>query len=131
MFQFVYISTMVQAAQPAQIDDILAVSRRNNVAGEVTGLLLHRGRRFMQVLEGERDPVLATVARIRSDPRHKAIVALSERALPERQFGNWAMASDRDLSADDLLARVDQLTAAVGVNLRAQFMGYAGLAAVG
>lgn len=129
MFQFVYISTMAAVVDADQIGAILSVSRRNNATTHLTGLLLHRGRRFMQVLEGRRDDVLATVGRIRSDPRHMAIVALSERAVPERQFGAWAMASDRELPVEQMMARIDQLTAHASPNLRAQFMGYAGMTA--
>lgn len=127
MFQFVYISTAARNRVEDQVDDILALSRRNNSGAGVTGVLLHRGRRFLQVLEGDRDDVMTTVARIERDPRHIAIVPLSTRETAVREFGDWSMASDRDQSPADVLARIDLLTKDANANLRAQFMSYAAL----
>lgn len=45
----------------------------------------------MQVLEGERSVVKALFETIEKDPRHRAILLVSERAVPERVFGEWAM----------------------------------------
>jgi hypothetical protein len=131
MFQFVYISTVATPSPDDPVPAILARSRRNNRSVGLTGVLLHRGRRFLQVLEGERAAVEATVARIRQDPRHKAIVALSEREVTARAFGDWAMASDSELSPDGIVSVVDRLTANASRNLRAQFMSYAALDTTG
>ena len=125
MFQFVYISTQSRSITTDISADILSVSRRNNDRAGVSGVLLQRGRRFLQVLEGERDAVMNAIARIRSDPRHMAIVALSERQLAKPEFGNWAMASDRDMPADAVVAKIDMLTRDAAPNVRAQFMSYA------
>ena len=61
MLQLVYIST---SRAPLISDDllnsVLTVSRRNNAAAGISGLLVAGGRRFLQALEGPRDAVEAT-----------------------------------------------------------------------
>ena len=130
MLQIVYISTARQPASPAQLREILAISRRNNAQAEVTGLLLAGGRRFLQALEGPDRAVLATFDRIRTDPRHGAIVALSIKAIEAREFGDWSMAFEEGGAgeATDLRASVAELVSTLADrSLRAQFTGFAEL----
>lgn len=93
MHRLLYISTTRTPITPALLDDILAASRRRNAAAGITGLLVAGGRRFLQVLEGERAAVEQTFARICDDPRHHAVVRLSEGPIAARNFPNWAMGS--------------------------------------
>lgn len=93
MHRLLYISTSRAPITPALLDDILRVSRRNNVDSGVTGLLIAGGSRFLQVLEGEADSVHATYRRIAADPRHFASVILHDAAVDARTFGAWAMGS--------------------------------------
>lgn len=91
MIRLLYISTARDACGPDELADILRVSRRNNAAADITGLLIAGGQRFLQILEGPDAAVQTTFDRIRSDPRHFAPVVLSRRAVDERLFGQWAM----------------------------------------
>lgn len=126
MFQLVYISSAKDMVAAQTVADILAVSRRNNARAGITGLLVVGGRRFLQALEGPEQGVLATYARIQADPRHRACVLLSARAVSERAFGQWSMAHDGDGSA--LQETVAALVACIDEpNLRAQFTGFAQL----
>ena len=129
MLQLVYISTSRQPLDPQALDQILAVSRRNNAKAGVTGLLLSGGRRFLQVLEGPEHQLHATFDRIAADPRHFAIVELSKREIMSRQFGEWAMAYNAGGEAgegSDLRDAVRKLIAPLGDrDLRAQFTGFA------
>lgn len=129
MQQLVYISTARQPFGPESLDDILATSRRNNGAAQMTGLLLVGGRRLLQALEGPEEAVAAAFARIKADPRHFAIVELSNKRVERRQFGQWAMAHHSAGSDDaraSLKAKVDELTATLqDRNLRALFAGFA------
>jgi hypothetical protein len=129
VLQLVYISTARQQPTPEELDQILAVSRRNNERAGVTGLLLAGGRRFLQALEGPETAVLATYARISADPRHFAVVQLSCRQLDERQFGTWAMAFEQGGATNpraDLKRTIETLIAPLtDRNLRAQFTGFA------
>jgi hypothetical protein len=95
MIQVTYISTAAYNISEEAVAEILAVSRRNNAAAGLTGLLLYDGRRFLQALEGASASVDAAFQRIKADPRHRAIVLLSSREIGERDFARWAMAAER------------------------------------
>ena len=131
MYQLTYISTARPGLIDADIDAILASSRRHNNRNGVTGILVYDGKRFLQALEGERDAVELTYHRIKADPRHRATVQLSLRDIGKREFGMWDMAAHRSSHvamggtiADD----VDALVADVpDANTRALFSSFARL----
>jgi hypothetical protein len=129
MIRLTYISSAARDLRPEAIDDILAASRRNNRRDRITGLLLHDGRRFLQVLEGTVPSVEAAYARILKDTRHRACVKLDERAVETRMFGEWDMACRRlDATADGstLSETVDRMVAQVPEpNVRALFESFA------
>jgi hypothetical protein len=130
MLQLVYISTAKAPVDAALLEAILAVSRRNNVKADVTGLLVAGGRRFLQVLEGPDQAVLATYARIQHDPRHKAFVLLSCKQVQDRAFGDWSMAyqAGGDPGETGLREAVVKLTETLeDRTLRAHFTGFAEL----
>lgn len=130
MIQICYISTARPTVVPADVDAILAVSRRNNQRVRVTGLLLYNGKRFLQLLEGPVDAVEATYRRIAADPRHFALVRLSERTIEAREFGDWDMTFQRfagALDRSELSSKVADLTSRASPNVRALFNSYAAL----
>lgn len=90
MRQLLYVSSSV-AGQNADLPAILHQSRRKNAAVGITGLLYTDGTRFLQVLEGAENSVGPTFDRIRADPRHRAVVVLSDRTIEAREFGDWSM----------------------------------------
>jgi hypothetical protein len=94
-------------------------------------LLVSGGRRFLQVLEGPDQAVLATYARIQGDPRHRAFVLITCQGVAERAFGDWSMAYREGgihVADDRLHTAVEALTARIAdPNLRAQFSGFAKL----
>jgi hypothetical protein len=91
MFQYVYVSSAVKAMSDRELADLLEVSRRKNLEADLTGLLLYLHGGFIQLLEGEKDDVLATVARIDQDPRHRGIIVLLEAECKKRDFADWSM----------------------------------------
>ncbi|MEG3124428.1 BLUF domain-containing protein [Sphingomonas sp. GB1N7] len=91
MLRLLYISTSRHPHDHAEVEQILRVSRRNNFAANVTGLLVAGGKRFLQVLEGPEQSVQATYDRICRDPRHFAAVTLNKRTCDERLFPAWSM----------------------------------------
>uniref|UniRef100_E6VPR9 BLUF domain protein n=1 Tax=Rhodopseudomonas palustris (strain DX-1) TaxID=652103 RepID=E6VPR9_RHOPX len=76
----------------AEIERILASSRRNNDAFDITGALIFNCGFFAQVLEGPRDHVERIFEAIRQDRRHGKIQVMSTAEVESRQFPNWAMA---------------------------------------
>lgn len=123
MRQILYISSKSPNAT-ISVHAILAQSCRNNQAADVTGLLYTDDRRFLQVLEGEADAVAATFARIKADPRHQAVVILSDRTIAAREFGTWSMAHRQPSDAPDLFDdRLERLLEGASDSLRGTFTG--------
>ncbi|MCD2325281.1 BLUF domain-containing protein [Sphingomonas sp. IC-56] len=105
---------------------ILEKSRVNNTRDSITGLLYSDGTRFLQALEGPAEKVQAAYTRIKADPRHRAVVMLSERAIEEREFGDWAMAHKTPGSDEQaFIDRVSALAASASPNVRATFESFA------
>ena len=128
MLQLTYISTAKPGMTEAMVGDILTVSRWNNAAAGVTGLLLYDGHRFLQALEGQPEEVLATFTRVKSDPRHRAVVLLAQAEVETRTFGDWAMAAQRVgvATGNSLADLVDDLTERVkDPNMQATFRSFA------
>ncbi|MCX6119307.1 MAG: BLUF domain-containing protein [Proteobacteria bacterium] len=57
LFQIVYKSTSKHLIGSKEIETILEVARRKNEQNGVTGLLMVRGKVFIQLLEGDRKAV--------------------------------------------------------------------------
>ena len=92
MLSLVYVSTSTKLLSAEELLDILKVSRVNNAAKEITGLLLYKGGNFMQALEGPDEAVLELYEKIKTDPRHKNAFLISKEQIHSRQFSNWGMA---------------------------------------
>lgn len=110
--RLIYVSASRLAPDPAhaaaELDGILAVSRRNNERDGVTGALLFSPWGFAQALEGPPRAVEATLARIAADPRHVEVAVLARGPARVRAFARWAMAAaaaDADADALAMLAR--------------------------
>ena len=126
MLQLIYVST-ARAGATIDLDQILACSQRNNRRDGITGLLHHRGRRFLQALEGEPALVEAAYTRISADPRHFAMVVLSRREVATREFGEWAMAVDDGTGS--IVAQVAKLVEGAAPSVRGTFEGFAAVRA--
>lgn len=98
MIQIVYCSEASEDFSPQQLVALLEKSRANNRVRGLSGMLLYRAGRFLQVLEGDATHVRALVARIGKDARHHGIVLLSETQIESREFPDWSMGF-ADLSA--------------------------------
>ena len=59
------------------INSILASSARNNPEAGITGLLVATETHFLQILEGEFEPLNATFERIARDTRHDTVQLIS------------------------------------------------------
>ena len=126
MEQLIYISTSRAPIRPAngEVQEILTVSRRNNARDQLSGLLVVGGRRFLQVLEGSKEALDRTYARITADQRHFALVQLARKQITQRSFPEWDMGYEVEGRA--LTEIVGQLLADVeDPVLRAQVEGFA------
>lgn len=101
MFQLTYVSAARVGLMWTDVDAIVVTSRRNNHCNHITGLLVHDGARFLQVIEGERETVELLYARIRADPRHVDPMVIAARAVAERAFSAWDLACQEVITIDD------------------------------
>lgn len=126
MRQVIYISTATAEARAGDASVILEASRRNNARDDITGLLYFDGKRFLQALEGDARALDQVLSRIEADPRHRALVILTDRTIDAREFGDWAMAYRAPgMDAERFLTRVGDLVATASPAVRATFTGFA------
>lgn len=92
----IYVSDATAPMTQEGFDALLRQSRAYNRASGITGCLLHRDGHFMQLLEGRRESVLALMAHIRADTRHRNVRTVIEIPMRRRVFTDWSMAL-RDL----------------------------------
>jgi hypothetical protein len=97
----VYMSSATEPFDDDALEAVLAHARERNTEDGLTGLLLHRDGRFMQLLEGPYDAVLSTYRRILADDRHDSVRLLAEESIHTRRFPEWSMGFDREASDGD------------------------------
>ena len=88
----VYTSTATRVLTDDDLAELLRQCVRNNEESGLTGMLLHRDGRFMQVLEGPDDAVRDVFAVIAADTRHTEVRLLLDESITERAFPAWKMA---------------------------------------
>ena len=91
MYRLVYLSTATVRFSDEELEKLLIIARENNDPLNVTGLLILKGRSFLQCLEGPKESVLQIFSKIEKDERHNAIVKVIEEEDNERYFPNWSM----------------------------------------
>ncbi len=91
--QLIYISEPF-GFDEAMLGGILVQARRNNPALGITGCLVCRQDMYLQLLEGEDEPVTALYTRIAADDRHLAVRKLHGGPVASRMFPDWAMRDD-------------------------------------
>lgn len=89
--RLIYISSATGEIGQAELDQILAHSRINNLARGLTGVLLFHDGCFFQVLEGEAAVIERALATISKDARHGGVIVLESRVIAERGFPQWSM----------------------------------------
>ena len=90
------------------LDDIVKKSKINNSAHGITGLLFYHKKRFIQVLEGERDALEGMMSILEKDNRHKDIQRILDQQIKKRGFMDWNMDSlnlteGQDIDPDELI----------------------------
>jgi Sensors of blue-light using FAD len=78
----------------SMLGNILMRSRRNNARDDITGALICRADLYLQWLEGPKDAIEATYAKILKDDRHLDIVRRITRPATTRMFPQWSMRDD-------------------------------------
>ena len=87
----IYVSLATKPFNETGLVELLATSRRNNAAAGVTGMLLYKDGKFMQLLEGEEAHVTRIFEKISKDPRHRNVITLLKGREETRLFSEWFM----------------------------------------
>lgn len=92
IFNLVYCSQATAGVESADVDTIIATSRRRNPVLGITGILVFGGGVFFQWIEGPKAEVMGLASRIEADPRHEMMTILStDEEVRERIFPTWDM----------------------------------------
>lgn len=92
LYQIQYTSACVEGLTEAQLLRLVIRFRIANNEIGITGILVYNEGVFFQIIEGEKDDVIALYSRILTDTRHTNIVKLIEAPLAERTFKKWSLA---------------------------------------
>jgi hypothetical protein len=94
---------LVEGHPTAELNAILAVSNLHNQRDGITGALMFDAHWFIQILEGERERVSATLGRLFADPRHAAVTVIDVQPVENRMFGDWWMGGANLQGENDVL----------------------------
>lgn len=87
----IYVSIATKPFSETELVELLATSRKNNASVGVTGMLLYKEGKFMQLLEGEEAQITRVFEKISKDPRHRNVITLLEGREDRRVFSEWLM----------------------------------------
>jgi hypothetical protein len=91
LVQLVYVSTSQIIWSDKCLEDLLVHSRKYNKAHGITGVLLYKNGRFMQVIEGLESDIDFLFLKIQQDSAHNYINKLFMKPIPHRIFPEWSM----------------------------------------
>jgi uncharacterized membrane protein (DUF373 family) len=101
MIRLSYASTTTHDWTPEELLTLLTECQTNNVANNITGILLYAHETFFQVLEGEESTVHKVYETIKKDKRHKDCTIIETLNIQERDFPYWSMGFEK-IDATDL-----------------------------
>lgn len=102
MYRVMYMSTATRYMSDLELEELLEVSRKNNIKKNLTGLLIVKGRTFLQCLEGEEKDILEIYEKILKDDRHTDIIDLVTEDIDKRLFPQWTMGYRNLKSLEDI-----------------------------
>ncbi|MFQ5623167.1 MAG: BLUF domain-containing protein [Paracoccaceae bacterium] len=118
---FAYVSDARPGLSPFEIGQIVRQAWSNNLAHEISGLLIFSDGRFQEVIEGPHEHVLRLVARIVADGRHNNIEVKRFERIAERTFDGWKIvgfSSSIDNVPQDARARSEDADKVVPIYFR-------------
>lgn len=91
LHQVIYTSAARPGLPHDEVFRIIEQSARNNPSGDITGFLLFRGGRFLQLVEGPLMALEMLLAKLAHDERHHELHVLSRLPIAQRSFPRWRM----------------------------------------
>ena len=111
MKRIIYCSQATNDLSPEELVALLELSRANNEAAGLSGMLLYSSESFLQVLEGEPAALETTYARIGVDDRHTNLRLLLDAEVSAPLFPDWTMGFEH-VDDEDLAEELDGFTPA-------------------
>ena len=84
-------STIASSVIEKEMLKISQQAKINNQKHNITGLLFFHNGLFIQVLEGEKQPLEQLMTRIEADNRHQQINRIIDEDISQRFFEDWQM----------------------------------------
>lgn len=100
VFSVVYSSMATAPLGDDALRALLEQSRASNAQHDITGMLLYRNGRFIQILEGPEASVRETMGKIERDPRHDRLRVLIDEFIEARNFAEWTMGFEPITTSD-------------------------------
>lgn len=91
IYEIIYLSNATHLMSQDDLLNILLQCRKNNPPLKLTGVLLYRSGRFLQVLEGPKKSIAHMYSKISRDKRHLKLSLLAFTEIPRRSFSDWSM----------------------------------------
>lgn len=91
--RLIYLSRCAVALSPSELMALCSASAARNARTGITGMLVHAGCCFVQVVEGSDAAVGQLLDRLRVDDRHRDITLVRDETTDRRAFDEWNMAS--------------------------------------
>ena len=97
-YELLYSSTCVSPhMNTSDLERILKGARKNNLANNITGMLLYYKGEFVQLIEGSRESVKYIFKNfILKDKKHTGINVIFEGYIISRSFKDWSMGFSGD-----------------------------------
>ena len=92
MYYLVYTSYTHHHMPEDELKSLLKTSVKNNKKLGITGLMLYSEKKFIQILEGEKEVVSGLFEKIKKDSRHDHVTLLIEGTIQQRNYPDWSMA---------------------------------------
>jgi len=103
MCQLVYTSVTPNEISTKDLSSLLEKSRKYNTECGITGVLLYKNNKFLQVLEGDKNNVMSLFENIKKDVRHTDITVISLDPTSTRVFNCWSMGLGIAVEDEDML----------------------------
>ncbi|MGB3776067.1 MAG: BLUF domain-containing protein [Leeuwenhoekiella sp.] len=88
-FAICYVSTATEKLDRYALEGLMDRSLQNNLKNGFKGILLYSGGNFLQVLEGEKTPLLQLYTKIEQDPRHNGIIQIVGKELEHGSYDGY------------------------------------------
>ena len=91
MLRLFFISAATHFNTARELNDIMRVARLRNRAEGVSAMLIYNDGSFAQLMEGPKQVVLDTMARIQKDDRHSGVAVIIKEEVSTRITRGWDM----------------------------------------